>query len=59
MGSNRFRIDFPRLIDLYMQGRLKLDDLISDRIKLDGLTQAMQNLLDNKASVARQVIMFD
>jgi len=42
-----------------MQGRLKLDDLISDRIKLDGLTQAMQNLLDNKASVARQVIMFD
>ncbi|MGB2073683.1 MAG: Zn-dependent alcohol dehydrogenase [Henriciella sp.] len=59
MGSNRFRIDFPRLIDLYMQGRLKLDDLISDRIKLEGLTQAMQNLVDNKASVARQVIMFD
>ena len=25
MGSNRFRIDMPRYIDLYMQGRLKLE----------------------------------
>lgn len=59
MGSNRFRIDFPRLITLYQQGRLHLDDLVSDRIGLDGLTQAMQNLHDNKATVARQVIVFD
>jgi S-(hydroxymethyl)glutathione dehydrogenase / alcohol dehydrogenase len=59
MGSNRFRIDFPRLIDLYKQGRLHLDDLISDRIKLDGITGAMQNLKDNKGSVARQVVVFD
>ncbi|MGC6499816.1 MAG: Zn-dependent alcohol dehydrogenase [Henriciella sp.] len=59
MGSNRFRVDFPRLIELYQQGRLKLDDLVSDRIGLDGLTAAMQNLHDNKASVARQVVVFD
>ena len=25
MGSNRFRTDMPRLIDFYMQGKLKLD----------------------------------
>jgi S-(hydroxymethyl)glutathione dehydrogenase / alcohol dehydrogenase len=59
MGSNRFRIDFPRLITLYKQGRLHLDDLVSDRIGLDGLTGALQNLKDNKGSVARQVVMFD
>lgn len=59
MGSNRFRIDFPRLIDLYLQDRLHLDALVSDRIKLEGITGAMQNLKDNKASVARQVVMFD
>jgi S-(hydroxymethyl)glutathione dehydrogenase/alcohol dehydrogenase len=59
MGSNRFRIDFPRLIDLYKQGRLHLDDLVSDRIGLDGLTGALQNLKDNKGTVARQVVLFD
>ena len=59
MGSNRFRIDFPRLIDLYKQGKLHLDDLISDRIGLEGITGAMQNLLDNKGSVARQVVVLN
>ena len=29
MGSNRFRIDMPRIIDLYRQGRIDLDDMIS------------------------------
>ena len=29
MGSNRFRIDMPRLIEFYEQGRLNLDDMIS------------------------------
>ncbi len=59
MGSNRFRIDFPRLIDLYKQGRLHLDDLVSDTIGLEGITGAMQNLKDNKSTVARQVVLFD
>ena len=29
MGSNRFRIDMPQYIDFYLQGRLNLDDMIS------------------------------
>ena len=28
MGSNRFRVDMPRLIELYLQGRLHLDDVL-------------------------------
>lgn len=59
MGGNRFRIDFPRMVDFYMQGKLKLDELVSDRIGLDGVTGALQNLKDNKGTVARQVIVFD
>lgn len=59
MGSNRFRIDFPRLIDLYRQGRLHLDDLVSERISLEGITGALQNLKDNKGTIARQVVVFD
>ena len=35
MGSNRFRVDMPRYIDLYLDGRLKLDELVSRRISLD------------------------
>ena len=29
MGSNRFPVDMPRLVDFYMSGKLKLDDMIS------------------------------
>ncbi len=59
MGSNRFRIDFPRLVDLYMQGRLKLDAMISSRIALEGVNAALDNLRAGKGSVARQVIVFN
>lgn len=59
MGSNRFRIDMPRFIEYYMQGRLKLDEMVSDRIKLGDINDALANLRVGKASVARQVIMFN
>jgi len=59
MGSNRFRIDMPRFIEYYMQGRLKLDELISDRIGLNDINDALANLRAAKGSVARQVIMFN
>jgi hypothetical protein len=32
MGSNRFPVDMPRLVDFYMAGKLKLDEMISQRI---------------------------
>ena len=31
MGSNRFKVDMPHYIDLYRQGRLKLDEMITRR----------------------------
>ena len=31
MGSNRFKVDMPRYIDFYRQGRLKLDEMITRR----------------------------
>ena len=57
MGSNAFRVDMPRYVDLYLQGRLNLDDLISKRVKLDQINQAFTDL--EKGEVARQVIEFD
>ena len=57
MGSNRFRVDMPRLVDFYMSGKLKLDEMISDHIKLEDINQAFDNL--RTGEVARQVIMMD
>ncbi len=31
MGSARLGVDVPKLVALYLQGRLKLDQLITDR----------------------------
>ncbi len=56
MGSNRFRIDMPRYVDFYLNGKLKLDELISHRIKLDEVNSAMDSL--KTGEVARQVISF-
>jgi S-(hydroxymethyl)glutathione dehydrogenase/alcohol dehydrogenase len=57
MGSNRFRFDMPKYIDFYLDGRLRLDEMISDRIKLDDVNDAFDRM--KKGEVARQVIVFD
>lgn len=57
MGSNRFRIDMPRYIDMYLSGKLKLDQLISDTLSLEEINSAYAAL--GGGSVARQLITFD
>lgn len=57
MGSNRFRVDMPRFVDFYLQGRLHLDDLVSNRIKLSDINEGMAAL--EGGEIARSVIMFD
>jgi S-(hydroxymethyl)glutathione dehydrogenase/alcohol dehydrogenase len=57
MGSNRFPIDMPRLVDFYMSGRLKLDELISRRIKLEQINEAFEEM--KTGELARSVILFD
>jgi S-(hydroxymethyl)glutathione dehydrogenase/alcohol dehydrogenase len=57
MGSNRFRVDMPRFVDFYLQGRLHLDDLVSNRIQLADINEGMAAL--ETGEVARSVIMFN
>ncbi len=57
MGSNRFRVDMPRFVEFYLQGRLHLDDLISGRIRLEDVNDGLAAL--ETGEVARNVIMFD
>ena len=44
MGGNRFRVDMPRLLSLWRQGRLKLDHLISGRLSLDQINEGFAAL---------------
>ena len=57
MGSNRFRHDMPRYIEMYLQGRLKLDELVSARIPLEEVNEAFDAM--RAGEVARSVIVFD
>ncbi len=57
MGSNRFRVDMPRFVELYLQGKLHLDDLVSSHIKLSDINDAFAQL--ETGEIARNVIMFD
>jgi S-(hydroxymethyl)glutathione dehydrogenase/alcohol dehydrogenase len=56
MGGNRFRVDMPRLLSLWRQGRLKLDHLISGRLKLDQINEGFAAL--KSGAPVRQVIDF-
>ncbi|HAH11754.1 MAG TPA: alcohol dehydrogenase [Alphaproteobacteria bacterium] len=56
MGSNRFPVDMPRLVDFYMAGKLKLDQMISQRIKLDQVNEGLDEL--RRGELARSVIVF-
>jgi S-(hydroxymethyl)glutathione dehydrogenase/alcohol dehydrogenase len=57
MGSSNFRYDIPNYIELYKQGRLKLDEMVSAHIKLDEVNDAFEKL--KGAEVLRSVIVFD
>jgi S-(hydroxymethyl)glutathione dehydrogenase/alcohol dehydrogenase len=56
MGSNQFRTDMPRYADLYLQGRLMLDELVSARISLEEVNTAFERM--QAGEVARSVITF-
>lgn len=56
LGSTRFPIDLPRLVRLYLDGKLDLDAMVSERIALEEVNEAMQKLRDGHS--VRSVIAF-
>ncbi|HEX8263180.1 MAG TPA: Zn-dependent alcohol dehydrogenase [Allosphingosinicella sp.] len=57
MGSNRFPLDIPRLVDFYLAGRLDLDAMVAERVGLGEINQAVDKLRTGEA--ARSVVVFD
>jgi len=56
MGSNRFPVDIPRLVDFYLRGLLDLDTIIADRLPLDRINQAFDEL--RRGETTRSVVTF-
>ena len=56
MGSASIRTDIPMLVDLYRQGRLKLDELISGRYPLEEINEAVASA--KRGDALRNVVVF-
>jgi Zn-dependent alcohol dehydrogenase len=56
MGAANLKIDMPRLVNLYQNGRLKLDELITGRYPFNKINDAIA--LTEKGEGLRNVITF-
>jgi len=57
MGSNRFPVDIPRLVDFYMRGLLDLDSIVAETIPLEQINDGFEKM--KKGDAARSVIVFN
>ena len=53
-GSARPQVDFPKIVDLYMEGRIKLNELITREFALDDINEAFRAL--DAGEVARGIL---
>lgn len=56
LGSMRFPVDLPRLVQMYLDGLLDLDTMVAERIRLADINHAFDNL--RKGDAVRSVIEF-
>lgn len=57
MGDTMLSRDIPMLVELYQQGRLKLDELVTRRYKLEDINEAIADTI--AGNTRRNVIVFD
>ena len=55
-GSARCHVDMPKIVDMYLSGRLDLDELITRRYSLDQINEAYDDL--EAGGIGRGVIVF-
>ena len=56
MGSTRLRVDVPKLVALYKDGRLKLDELVTKQYPLEEINEAVAAV--KRGEALRNVIVF-
>jgi S-(hydroxymethyl)glutathione dehydrogenase/alcohol dehydrogenase len=55
-GSARPFVDLPKMVDLYLDGKLKVDEMVSRYYPLDEINVAYEALANGE--VARSIISF-
>ena len=55
-GSAKSQVDMPKMVDLYLSGKLNLDDLVVRHYSLDQINEAYDDL--DRGEVGRGAIMF-
>lgn len=56
-GSAEFKVDFPKYLELYKQGKLDLDSMVTRTYSIDEVAQAFEDMEAGKN--ARGVIVYD
>mgnify|MGYP001814806314 FL=1 len=56
-GKSKPEQDFPKLLELYQEGALKLDELVTRTYSIDNLNQAIDDMLAGRN--AKGVVVFD
>ena len=57
MGTTHLETEIPKLVELYKAGKLKLDELISNRYPLNQINEAIEEV--EKGEVLRNLIVFE
>ena len=55
-GSTHASVDMPKLLDMYLAGKLNLDDLIVRHYSLDQVNEAYDDM--DKGEIGRGVIIY-
>jgi len=54
-GGARGRTDVPKIVDWYMDGRIKIDELITHRLKLEDINRGFE-LMKSGESIGSVVV---
>ena len=57
MGSTDFRRDIPTYLEWYRDGRLRLDEMVTRRLSLDGINDGFADM--RRGLSARSIVVFD
>ncbi|WP_461204880.1 zinc-binding alcohol dehydrogenase family protein [Clostridium sp. DL1XJH146] len=58
-GSRNSLLDFPALIDLVSQGKVEIDEIVTDEFELDKVTEAFDTLINNDGSKLKVIVKFN
>ena len=57
-GDAQFKVDIPRYVQMYQEGKIDLDGIVTQELRLEDINTAVENVFAGN-KVARQVIRFD